>query len=77
MRRVYQEEQRSLSGRRIPGVERPQFNGKSSFSSGLRCCPPFKGRDETEQEFRDYKSRYLEDNPIRGKKVAEEVRSLR
>lgn len=36
----FQEEQRHNSGRRIPGVSKPLFNGKSSTSSGLRCRPP-------------------------------------
>lgn len=37
--REFQEEQRHLSGRRIPGVSKPPFNGKSSTSSGIRCRP--------------------------------------
>ncbi len=36
----FQEEQRHTSGRRIPGVSKPLFNGKSSTSSGIRCRPP-------------------------------------
>lgn len=38
--REFQEEQRHNSGRRIPGVTKPLFNGKSSISSGIRCRPP-------------------------------------
>ena len=38
--REFREEQRHLSGRRIPGVSKPLFNGKSSTSSGIRCRPP-------------------------------------
>jgi len=37
--REFQEEQRHLSGRRIPGVSKPPFNGKSSTSSGIRVRP--------------------------------------
>lgn len=37
--REFQEEQRHLSGRRIPGISKPPFNGKSSTSSGIRCRP--------------------------------------
>lgn len=36
----FQEEQRHTSGRRIPGISKPLFNGKSSTSSGIRCRPP-------------------------------------
>ena len=36
----FQDEQRHASGRRIPGVTKPPFNGKSSTSSGIRCRPP-------------------------------------
>lgn len=37
--REFQEEQRHLSGRKIPGVSKPLFNGKSSTSAGIRCRP--------------------------------------
>ena len=73
--RVYDEEQRYLSGRRIPGIERVRFNGKSSFSSGLRCRPPRTELEAPEREFQAYKNRYLEENPIRVEKVVEAVRS--
>ncbi len=36
----FQEEQRYASGRKIPGVTRPPFNGKCSHGSGIRCRPP-------------------------------------
>ncbi len=73
LRRAYDEEQRYLSGRRIPGIERPRFNGRSSFSPGIRCRPPRMELEVPEREFRDYKHQYVEDNPIRGEQVIEEV----
>lgn len=39
-RKEFQEEQRHLSGRRIPGVSKGLFNGRYSTSSGLRIRPP-------------------------------------
>ena len=77
IRREYYEEQRHLSGRRVPGIERPRFNGKTSFSSGHRCRSPRMEPSRQEQEFQAYKNRYLEDNSIRGEKVAEEVLAAR
>ena len=77
MCREYREEQRYLSGRRIPGIERPRLNGKSSFSSGLRCRPPRTALEAPEREFQAYKNRYLEENPIRGEKSAQAVMESR
>lgn len=36
----FQEEQRHLSGRRVPGISKGLFNGRYSTSSGLRVRPP-------------------------------------
>ena len=77
MCRAYQEEQRYLSGRRIPGIERPRWGGQTSFSSGLRCRPPRTELDMAEREFQAYKNRCLEENPVRGEKVAQAVMESR
>ena len=71
--RAYRDEQHALSGRRIPGIEHPPFNGRTSFSSGIRCRPAPQEIDPAEQEFRNYKHRYLEDNPVRGERVTGQV----
>lgn len=44
----FAEEQRYCSGRRIPGVAKGLFNGKSSISAGIRCKPP---RSATNQAY--------------------------
>lgn len=36
----FDEEQRHLSGRKVPGVHKGIFNGKYSVSSGIRTRPP-------------------------------------
>ncbi len=77
MCREYREEQRYLSGRRIPGIERPRWGGQTSFSSGLRCLPPRTELEAPEREFQAYKNRYLEENPIRGEKSAQAVMESR
>lgn len=38
--RDFDEEQRHLSGRKVPGVHKGIFNGKYSVSSGVRTRPP-------------------------------------
>ncbi len=43
----YHEEQRHLSGRRIPGVTKGLFNGKASVSSGVRCRPSRSASNKT------------------------------
>ena len=75
--RTYEEEQRYLSGRRIPGIERPRFNEKTSFAAGIRCRPPRMELEAPEREFQAYKNRYLEENSIRGEKAAQAVREAR
>ena len=77
LRRACDEEQRHLCGRRIPGIERPRFNGQGSFSSGVRCRPALMELDQSEREFRDYKHQYVEELPHLGEQVTEEVRALR
>jgi len=41
----FREEQRHLSGRRIPGISKGLFNGRYSTSSGLRVRPPRSAQD--------------------------------
>ena len=77
LRRACDEEQRHLCGRRIPGIERPRFNEKTSFAAGVRCRPPRTELDIAEREFQAYKNRYLEETSIRGEKVAQEVMESR
>jgi len=42
----FHEEQRHLSGRRIPGVSKGLFNGRHSTSSGIRVRPSRSGRSK-------------------------------
>jgi len=42
----FHEEQRHLSGRRIPGVSKGLFNGRHSTSSGLRVRPSRSGQSK-------------------------------
>lgn len=44
----FAEELRHSSGRKIPGVSRPEWNEKSSMTSGLRCKPP---REATNRDY--------------------------
>jgi hypothetical protein len=42
----FHEEQRHLSGRRIPGISKGLFNGRHSTSSGLRVRPSRSGQSK-------------------------------